>query len=115
MKWITLLLSVLLLMLHTQIWLHSAAQNKTGRENQSTTADGRGRWLPNGGLHKQYREIQQTAARVEMQNQYLRQRNALLRAEVDDLKNGFDTVAETARRDLGYIERGETLYRFSRN
>lgn len=72
-------------------------------------------WLPAGGLHKQYREARHQTEGIEKQNRYLRERNALLRAEVDDLKNGFDAVAENARRDMGYIERGETFYRFSRH
>lgn len=91
MKWITFALTAALVFLQYQIWLHD------------------------GGLHQDYRQMQHKAQSIEKQNEYLRQQNALLRAEVNDLKNGFDAVSETARRDMGYIERGETFYRFSQD
>lgn len=45
------------------------------------------------------------------ENQGLRQRNAALAAEVEDLKSGEAAVEERARSELGMIKPGETFYR----
>ncbi len=44
------------------------------------------------------------------QNDALRARNAILNAEVLNLKNGRDAAEERARTDLGMIGAGETFY-----
>ncbi|HEY0659706.1 MAG TPA: cell division protein FtsB [Lysobacter sp.] len=44
-------------------------------------------------------------------NEGLRQRNAALAAEVEDLKSGEAAVEERARSELGMIKPGETFYR----
>ena len=43
-------------------------------------------------------------------NDRLEQRNRVLAAEVDALKNGLDAVEARARSDLGMVARGETFY-----
>jgi len=50
---------------------------------------------------------------VELQRQEnieLRERNAALEAEVQDLQQGFDAIEEHAREDLGMVKEGETFY-----
>lgn len=88
MKWITLALVLTFLGLQYQLWLYK------------------------GGLHTQYRSQSQMVQVMSVQNQQLRQQNALLRAQVDDFKNGYDAIAEIARHDMGYIQDGETFYHF---
>lgn len=38
------------------------------------------------------------------------QRNAVLKAEIKDLKQGLDAVEDMARSELGFIKKGETFY-----
>jgi cell division protein FtsB len=45
------------------------------------------------------------------ENEGLRQRNAALAAEVEDLKSGEAAVEERARSELGMIKPGEKFYR----
>lgn len=56
---------------------------------------------------RQKQEVQQQ----EQQNAKLRQRNSLLRADVQDLKIGLEAIEERARNELGLIKPGETFYR----
>ena len=66
-------------------------------------------WMSDGGL----RELADLKARVEAQtaaNAALAARNAVLEAEVDDLKQGLDAVEERARSELGMVKRNETFY-----
>ena len=41
----------------------------------------------------------------------LAQRNALLKADINDLKIGLEAIEERARNELGLIKKGETFYR----
>ncbi|MCB1693616.1 MAG: septum formation initiator family protein [Pseudomonadales bacterium] len=43
-------------------------------------------------------------------NEAKRQRNKILRAEIKDLKNGYESIEEKARSDFGLIKQGETFY-----
>lgn len=45
------------------------------------------------------------------QNANLRQRNSLLKADIQDLKIGLEAAEERARNELGLIKQGETFYR----
>ena len=71
-------------------------------------------WLHNGGLRTQYAQMQQQAENIKRENATIRHDNAMLRAQVDDLKNGYDALSELARSELGYIEEGETYYNLKR-
>ncbi|MBO6596193.1 MAG: septum formation initiator family protein [Pseudomonadales bacterium] len=44
------------------------------------------------------------------ENEARRQRNAVLKAEIKDLKQGLDAVEDIARSELGLIKKGETFF-----
>jgi cell division protein FtsB len=85
MRAATLILVVLLLLLQYPLWL------------------GKGSWLKVWDLHRQVEAQQQT-------NQLTKTRNALLDAEVRDLKQGTAAIEERARSELGMIKRDEVFY-----
>jgi cell division protein FtsB len=85
MRAVTLILVVLLLLLQYPLWL------------------GKGSWLKVWDLHRQV-EAQQQA------NQLAQTRNALLDAEVRDLKQGTAAIEERARSELGMIKRDEVFF-----
>jgi cell division protein FtsB len=67
-------------------------------------------WVGHGGA----RDVQDLAEQVQQQrrdNGGLKQRNAEVAAEVEDLKSGEAAVEERARSELGMIKPGETFYR----
>jgi cell division protein FtsB len=67
-------------------------------------------WFGHGGAG----EVQALSQQVQRQardNGGLRQRNAEVAAEVEDLKSGEAAVEERARSELGMIKPGETFYR----
>lgn len=66
-------------------------------------------WLSDEGMQ----EVWHLGAAVETQraeNAALAQRNAQLKAEVADLKQGLTALEERARHDLGMITVSETFY-----
>ncbi len=67
-------------------------------------------WFGQGGvttiLHLKH---QITAQKRE--NHVLKQRNAVLIADIEDLKKGNEAAEERARNDLGMIKKNETFYR----
>ena len=68
-------------------------------------------WLSEDG----FREVWRLESRVEAQaadNQRLKDRNAQLDAEVEDLKSGFAALEERARSDLGMVGSDESFYLF---
>ncbi len=85
MRAVTLILIVLLLLLQYPLWL------------------GKGSWLKVWDLNRQV-EAQQRV------NQQAKTRNALLDAEVRDLKQGTAAIEERARSELGMIKRDEVFY-----
>ena len=56
-------------------------------------------------------KMRDKVAEQTRENDGLRQRNASLAAEVEDLKSGEAAVEERARNELGMIKPGETFYR----
>lgn len=82
MRLITLILLVLLILIQFPLWL------------------GKGGWLRVSELDRQV-----TVAHVK--NDGLKQRNAKLESEVEDLKNGTEAVEERARFELGMIKKDE--------
>ncbi len=66
-------------------------------------------WFGPNGMH----EVEQLQAQVQAQkadNERLRKRNALLEAEVTDLKTGTHAIEAHARSELGLIKPGEIFY-----
>ncbi len=70
-------------------------------------------WLSKGGWRDMWR-LQDQVTVQEEKNRALALRNTALAAEVMDLAEGRDAIAEIARVDLGYIQSGETYYRLVR-
>ncbi|WOH37345.1 cell division protein FtsB [Thalassotalea fonticola] len=58
-----------------------------------------------------YLELKESVARQVDLNNKLKQRNKLIYADIDDLKNGLQAVEERARNELGMIKDGETFFR----
>jgi cell division protein FtsB len=85
MRAVTLILVALLLLLQYPLWL------------------GKGSWLQVWDLHRQVEAQQQL-------NQQTRMRNAVLNAEVLDLKQGTAAIEERARSELGMIKRNEVFF-----
>ena len=90
MRAITIILLVILLLLQYPLWL------------------GKGGWLKVWDLHRQV-EVQQQA------NQQTQTRNAVLDAEVRDLKQGTEAIEERARSELGMVKRDEVFYQILDN
>lgn len=84
MRWPTLVLVVLILLLQYPLWFGK------------------------GGWYRVWEMDRQLAAQREV-NQHLEQRNAGLDAEVRDLKSGYDAIEERARYELGLVREGEVF------
>ena len=85
MKFITLLLVLLLLIMQINIWL---------------SKDGYSRILEIKGLM----QVQQ------QENDEMASRNSQLKEEIKDLKDGYAAIEEKARVDIGMIKEGEEFY-----
>jgi len=85
MRWLTILLAVLLIALQYRFWI------------------GQGSYANVTALQRQILEQRDL-------NISLEQQNIKLQYEVDALKNSLDAVEERARKQLGMIKKGETLY-----
>ncbi|MFT6268517.1 MAG: cell division protein FtsB [Alphaproteobacteria bacterium] len=85
-KWIAVLLIVMLSALQYRLWF--------GKNSVSDF---------------QYKQDQITT--LTKQNANLQQRNQLLRADIEDLQLGIESMEERARNELGLIKEGETFYR----
>lgn len=85
MRWIKLILAALILLLQYPLWL------------------GKGGWLKVWDLDRQV-EAQKQA------NQKAQTRNAMLDAEVRDLKQGTEAIEERARSELGMVKRDEVFF-----
>lgn len=69
-------------------------------------------WLAPGGLTSLWR-VHHQLAQESLVNQQWQQRNQVLMAEIQDLKNGNQAIEDHARTDLGMIKPGEVLYHAS--
>ncbi len=67
-------------------------------------------WFGKGG-QREVDALQQQVSQQARDNGGLKQRNAVLAAEVRDLKSGAAAIEERARSELGMIKPGETFYR----
>jgi cell division protein FtsB len=66
-------------------------------------------WLGKGSWFRVRQVDQQINAQREV-NRRLRERNAALEAEVQDLKIGLEAIEERARSELGMIKRDEIFF-----
>ncbi|MGI9154455.1 MAG: cell division protein FtsB [Rubrivivax sp.] len=89
MRWVTIALAVLLLLVQADLWL------------------GRGS-LP------QVWKLQSDLAAQQQTNERARERNARVASEVTDLKEGLEMVEDKARSELGMLKPDEVLVQVSR-
>jgi cell division protein FtsB len=66
-------------------------------------------WVGDGSLAEVW-DLYQQGELQKQENQRLRERNQALEAEVQDLKQGLDSIEERAREELGMIKDSETFY-----
>ncbi len=85
MRWIKLILAALILLLQYPLWM------------------GKGGWLKVWDLDRQVEAQKQI-------NQRTQTRNAVLDAEVRDLKQGTEAIEERARSELGMVKRDEIFF-----
>ena len=88
MRWITLGLAALLLLVQAELWFGK------------------------GGVPRMV-ELQGKLEAQQATNEAARRRNALLAAEVNDLKEGLEMVEEKARLELGMIKPDEIFVQLS--
>ncbi len=85
MKWISAILIVLLLILQYKLWVGQGSFAEVSR-------------------------LEQAIEKQRANNARLRERNAALDAEVQDLKKGVEAIEERARSELGMIKQDETFF-----
>jgi cell division protein FtsB len=66
-------------------------------------------WLGKGSWFRVW-EVDRQIAEQTRKNAQLRTRNALMQAEVRDLKQGLDAIEERARSELGMIKQDEIFF-----
>ena len=66
-------------------------------------------WVSNEGMRDVW-HLRQAVENQGAENAFLAERNAQMKAEVVDLKQGLTAVEERARNDLGMIAANETFY-----
>ncbi|MFM7848251.1 MAG: cell division protein FtsB [Rubrivivax sp.] len=89
MRWITLVLAALLLLVQVDLWL--------GR----------------GSLPQVWKLQRELSAQLQA-NERARERNGRVNAEVTDLKEGLEMVEDKARSELGMLKPDEVLVQVSR-
>jgi len=70
-------------------------------------------WFSAGGLVSIWK-LKHNMATVTQQNGQMADKNAVLQADVNDLKQGNEAIEERARNDLGMIKKGETFYQVAK-
>ncbi len=71
-------------------------------------------WYGKGGWLKVW-ELDQEVKAAHQTNRELQNRNTILEAEVNDLKQGLDAIEERARSELGMIKQDEILFQISKS
>ena len=66
-------------------------------------------WVSDEGMQEVW-HLRQAVENQASENQVLAERNAQMRAEVNDLKHGLTALEERARNDLGMIAVNETFF-----
>lgn len=68
-------------------------------------------WFGKNGW-SDYKYYQEKIQENTLNNEALVERNNIMSVEINDLKTSYESIEETARRDLGYIKNDETFVRF---
>ena len=66
-------------------------------------------WFSHGGIISVWR-LNSKIVLQQQRNQHLEKRNAVLVADIHDLKSGNAAIEARAREDLGMIKKGEVFY-----
>lgn len=66
-------------------------------------------WFGEGSL-RHVAALKKDVAMLKESNAKLAERNRLMAADVNDLKQGTEAVEEIARKDLGMVRNGETFF-----
>jgi len=66
-------------------------------------------WFGNNNMFQVWK-IENAIEQQLAENSQMRERNAVLAAEVQDLKQGLDAIEERARSELGMIKQKETFF-----
>jgi cell division protein FtsB len=66
-------------------------------------------WFSPGGIVQSW-HLKRQIAQENAQNSGLAERNAVIAADIHDLKRGNEAIEEHARNDLGMVKKGETFY-----
>jgi len=66
-------------------------------------------WSSDGGIAEIW-HLQRAIETQQKEITILKERNAALEAEVEDLRQGVAAIEERARSELGLIKEGETFY-----
>ncbi|MBT8506427.1 cell division protein FtsB [Coxiella-like endosymbiont of Rhipicephalus sanguineus] len=69
-------------------------------------------WFAAGGILSTYR-LHENLNYQMAANKKLAERNAVLMADIFDLKHGNQAIEEHARNDLGMIKKGEVFYQIA--
>jgi cell division protein FtsB len=88
MRFVTLVLTVLLALVHAELW------------------------LGHGGMPRE-RELSARLRDQRMLNEQARSENLRLAAEVRDLREGLEIIEEKARGELGMVKTDELLVRYT--
>lgn len=67
-------------------------------------------WIGDNG-YLDYRTAKRLVSEKTIENANLEQRNRLIKAEIKDLKEGFDAVEERARMEHEMVKTNEVFYR----
>ncbi|NTS78062.1 cell division protein FtsB [Catenovulum sp. SM1970] len=67
-------------------------------------------WFGENSL-SDYVLLNEKLSQVKAENAALLQRNKLMKADIDDLRLGSESIEERARNELGLIREGEIFYR----
>ena len=67
-------------------------------------------WTGQGSLAHVH-QLEKQIIKQRAENERLKERNRMLAAEVEALKNGTDAIEAAAREELGLIKDGETFYK----
>ena len=66
-------------------------------------------WIGEGSL-AHASGLKDQVQRMQSENRSMSQRNAILKAEIIDLRSGLDAIEEKARSDFGLIKQNETFF-----